>query len=49
MIEPPRCGRFGVSRSLLLRGDVSQSVEAFGGFSIDDVLRMIATKQAAGR
>jgi chemotaxis methyl-accepting protein methylase len=40
---------FGVSRSLLLRGDVSESVEAFGGFSIDDVLQMIATKQEAGR
>jgi hypothetical protein len=28
---------------------VSESVEAFGGFSIDDVLQMIATKQEAGR
>jgi chemotaxis protein methyltransferase CheR len=40
---------FGLSRSLLLRGDATQSVEAFGGFSIDDVLQLIATKQAAGR
>ena len=41
-----RC--FGVSRSLLLRGDVTESVEAFGGFGIEDVLRMIATKEEAG-
>lgn len=40
---------FAVSRSLLLRGDVTESVEAFGGFSVDDVLRLIAAKEAAGR
>jgi chemotaxis protein methyltransferase CheR len=40
---------FGVSRSLLLRGDFTESSAAFGGFSVDDVLRLIATKEAAGR
>jgi Flp pilus assembly protein TadD len=39
---------FAVSRSLLLRGDVTESVEAFGGFRVDDVLRMIAAKEEAG-
>ena len=40
---------FGVSRSLLLRGDFTESSTAFGGFSVDDVLRLIATKEDAGR
>jgi chemotaxis protein methyltransferase CheR len=40
---------FAVSRSLLLRSDGTESLAAFGGFSVDDVLRLIATKEAAGR
>lgn len=39
---------FGISRSLLLRRDATESVEAFGGFGIDDVLRLIESKEAAG-
>jgi chemotaxis protein methyltransferase CheR len=36
---------FAASRSLLVRADTGESVAAFEGYAIDDILRMIGTKE----
>ena len=40
---------FDISRNLLLRGAGTVSVEAFGGYGLDDVLRLLEAKRGGIR